>query len=893
MQTPSSPGLLHAANANTLGCFREQLNTNSCNFLAYWESQSKKRKLQPIETPALHNNIANQLDVQVQLQQDPATYPHRPSYSTAFEHYSGSTGYECLSERKTLYTSSRGGFGTTVDNLQRVLELNLLNPTTATALEPAGDLQSPTQNPDHNVGGDSSALTSEHLHNKMADHESFGSRSSKSDDEVCGAFATPGAEESAAGPSSSIMLFTTSASVSPRQGAGSPTADSSMAAAANKLPKMEENPAPPEEELLGIMCFRRSSEISDHVKTASEARTDQRLGIMDRPERRPGYRDELALAAAVTATTAASVLQHDDAGDWLQLGLGSCTSKPSSSAVEIHTLRDVILDQPSFEAGVNSEPRSLGQSKEQLPKSDSNHSEASAPRMAGLQTADFADVLLQQKSESMLKRSTASAELHETKEWNLPTESSRGHNSMQAQLRDYVHPASSSWEKTNRQELQTGGNILRHDEAAADDDQRVVTTVPTAAASRLPWSHEIPSRRTAAKSDTKPVKPERLLLDLRGVMVSSCDMAQDCAVASARGSDHGSVGRRLGEAGGPEADKDKVEGIFAGPTTIDRRLNQAAGSNDWLEADVHLAALKRAFPAPAFQSSTRPTQAGSTRPANVGSTLNAGVATVQQQLEAGSSSGTSHGTISLVHHDDAVQAGGSMTRKLFDCLPGSSSRSCRPPEIQQQLDLLLGMHAHVGQSAAAAAESGFPHASHGLGGGRSRNRLDSRTRESASPTGLWFKLQAAENQNCRSATPPPLHQVAKYYLRVKDVNVPVSVVKKYLVRKLGLADECEVTISCNGQPLNSCLPLHNVRELWQSTRAPLNLNTPVAAAGSAPNVAATTDHHPASIANLTGLIQQNVRTDHHHSSLNSPSTLLISPEDVTMVLVYSRAANHQ
>lgn len=84
-----------------------------------------------------------------------------------------------------------------------------------------------------------------------------------------------------------------------------------------------------------------------------------------------------------------------------------------------------------------------------------------------------------------------------------------------------------------------------------------------------------------------------------------------------------------------------------------------------------------------------------------------------------------------------------------------------------------------------------------------------------------------------------------------------------------------------------------MRELWQSTRAPLNLNTPVAAAGSAPNVAATTDHHLASIANLTGLIQQNIRTDHHHRCLDSPSTLLISPEDVTMVLVYSRAAHHQ
>jgi hypothetical protein len=84
-----------------------------------------------------------------------------------------------------------------------------------------------------------------------------------------------------------------------------------------------------------------------------------------------------------------------------------------------------------------------------------------------------------------------------------------------------------------------------------------------------------------------------------------------------------------------------------------------------------------------------------------------------------------------------------------------------------------------------------------------------------------------------------------------------------------------------------------VRELWQSTRAPLNLNPPVAAAGSAPNVAATTDHHPASIANLTGLIQQNFTTDHYHTSLDSPSTLLISPEDVTTVLVYSRAARHQ
>jgi hypothetical protein len=61
--------------------------------------------------------------------------------------------------------------------------------------------------------------------------------------------------------------------------------------------------------------------------------------------------------------------------------------------------------------------------------------------------------------------------------------------------------------------------------------------------------------------------------------------------------------------------------------------------------------------------------------------------------------------------------------------------------------------------------------------------------------GIWFKLQAEEsNQSTSTLARPPLQQITRYYLRVKDENMPVSMVKKYLVQKLRLVEESEVQI---------------------------------------------------------------------------------------------------
>ncbi|KAL2613650.1 hypothetical protein R1flu_025342 [Riccia fluitans] len=82
----------------------------------------------------------------------------------------------------------------------------------------------------------------------------------------------------------------------------------------------------------------------------------------------------------------------------------------------------------------------------------------------------------------------------------------------------------------------------------------------------------------------------------------------------------------------------------------------------------------------------------------------------------------------------------------------------------------------------------------------------------ATSCGIWFALQAARNQ-----ADNPLPQLSSPYLRIKDGKLPVSHVKKYLVKKLGLANETEVEITCRGQPVVSSLPLESVRNIWFAT----------------------------------------------------------------------------
>ncbi|KAJ8765361.1 hypothetical protein K2173_012058 [Erythroxylum novogranatense] len=87
--------------------------------------------------------------------------------------------------------------------------------------------------------------------------------------------------------------------------------------------------------------------------------------------------------------------------------------------------------------------------------------------------------------------------------------------------------------------------------------------------------------------------------------------------------------------------------------------------------------------------------------------------------------------------------------------------------------------------------------------------------------GLWFMLTSFPNRNGEA-----LPQIPKAYIRVKDENVTVFAVKKYLVVKLGLANEAEVEISCMGQNLEHEQTLKQVRDyIWvpiSSTTFPIN-----------------------------------------------------------------------
>ncbi|KAG2668533.1 hypothetical protein I3843_15G159700 [Carya illinoinensis] len=77
-------------------------------------------------------------------------------------------------------------------------------------------------------------------------------------------------------------------------------------------------------------------------------------------------------------------------------------------------------------------------------------------------------------------------------------------------------------------------------------------------------------------------------------------------------------------------------------------------------------------------------------------------------------------------------------------------------------------------------------------------------------SGLWFSLRSSTNRDGEA-----LPQIPKAYIRVKDENVTVFMVKKYLVTKLGLSNEAEIDISCMGQNLLHTQTLKEVRDaVW-------------------------------------------------------------------------------
>jgi len=79
-------------------------------------------------------------------------------------------------------------------------------------------------------------------------------------------------------------------------------------------------------------------------------------------------------------------------------------------------------------------------------------------------------------------------------------------------------------------------------------------------------------------------------------------------------------------------------------------------------------------------------------------------------------------------------------------------------------------------------------------------------------TGVWFMLQALNDQSGDRVA-----QIPRNFLRIKDGTMTISVLKKYLVNKLGLNSESEIEISCKGQQLLPSLTLQHVRDvMWSS-----------------------------------------------------------------------------
>ncbi|KAJ8558125.1 hypothetical protein K7X08_004891 [Anisodus acutangulus] len=78
---------------------------------------------------------------------------------------------------------------------------------------------------------------------------------------------------------------------------------------------------------------------------------------------------------------------------------------------------------------------------------------------------------------------------------------------------------------------------------------------------------------------------------------------------------------------------------------------------------------------------------------------------------------------------------------------------------------------------------------------------------------IWFSLVALEDQEGDA----PLPQISASYLRIKDGNIPVSFIQKYLMRKLDLKSEDEVEIRCMGQSIVPSLPLNSLVDMWLQT----------------------------------------------------------------------------
>ncbi|CAI9785711.1 unnamed protein product [Fraxinus pennsylvanica] len=81
---------------------------------------------------------------------------------------------------------------------------------------------------------------------------------------------------------------------------------------------------------------------------------------------------------------------------------------------------------------------------------------------------------------------------------------------------------------------------------------------------------------------------------------------------------------------------------------------------------------------------------------------------------------------------------------------------------------------------------------------------------------IWFSLVASDDQEGLEGD-AHLPQISASYLRIKDGSIPVSLIRKYLKRKLDLTSEDEVEIKCMGQSVVPTLTLNNLVDIWLQT----------------------------------------------------------------------------
>lgn len=78
---------------------------------------------------------------------------------------------------------------------------------------------------------------------------------------------------------------------------------------------------------------------------------------------------------------------------------------------------------------------------------------------------------------------------------------------------------------------------------------------------------------------------------------------------------------------------------------------------------------------------------------------------------------------------------------------------------------------------------------------------------------IWLSLVPSDDQEGDASLP----RISPCYLRIKDGDMLVSFIQKYLAKRLNLTNEAEVEITCRGQPVVPTMPLRDLVDMWVRT----------------------------------------------------------------------------